>query len=1641
MLRHLGIYVFAALLLISPVGVFSQSVITVSVPPGSYPADQRVALRAGEEEEIYYSFAESRYPKFVEYLFPFTLSAIEGEERVYTLRVEARVNGETVRKKEFSYVIDKRPPLAPSVSIPEGTYGNPIAVSLLPFEPEDPDCSYYVCVNGCLGEDARLWTGAPIELPAENRGVVSHTIKAFAVDSAGNSSDLRVWTYTIDTSESVSSEGLQILSPVAGVFANRQYLVIRSSGYEWIKYSLGGEDPAVFGAEYRRPFLLNIDGVIRVRVAGKLRSTGEIRTSMVEFTVDEPDVDLIRLESGIHDKLLLIQLESRDILYYSLDDTPAARKALAYETPFKIDLVRNGLKYIAFRVIGETDIGNGIPESRYFFILDDRTPSQPEILFSHTPPLNEDTEVRILGPEDAAIHYTIDGTSPDRSSTEYRGPFALKLPEESKAGSLLIKAAGFGANGRKSLVSSSLVTFDRIAPAAPEITYLGRNAAGGITIGVKSEFGTRIIFEMTLDDTLPAEPGLSSYVSEEGYIELNVPYGMERIFAFRFAATDTAGNFSVPTDPFRVLVDKTPPDPPEFQLAAGSVKIVSPEEVYFTMTTDGSEPKMPDTGSDHYDGVIAVHPVDGELNQVKIKAIAVDRSGNASSVSPTFQLTDDRRTPWLPDYDGPRNGGIYKSAQKLVPKSPEDAPLVYYTFTTDGSEPPDPERNSSLLAGGVSFDGVDGERVTYRVKLKPFLREGALNGKAREFAFIIDLEPPELPVPGGIVNGASYSHAVFVLPPPVSADAVFVSIAADKDELVDPLGGKARRFTGPIRLDAEHGEEKAYRLLLAAVDDAGNTTANPETYRVTVDKKPPPKPVISGVPPAGLSRDNVVLTVLSPFPVYYEMSTDGSLPAVPASTSSRYGESLTLRGEANREIVYTIRFLAVDEVGNGSAQSVARFTVDRLKPQSAPAPQVQFAGDSTVSIAWPGTAENNIHYMVAADREVSLDSYHDYSGPFTIPYEENQESLVLAYYAKDKAGNRSELGSMSLDLPGRTAESLFSGVENGMLYNSRCTIKRAENQADVRYDVTTNGPIPARVSPFSAAMPETLSFDAAPGETLRFAVRAAVFKPGNSSPVKEQIVRFTIDKTPPPAPDIPGWREEMFFQNDFQVELQYAEGNAYISVNGGSYALYSGPITLKSLSGGIDRYVISAYAKDDAGNQSIRTHEWTAYIDRQVVYVSPNGNDLFDGSRSRPFRTLSAAIEESSSSERKTIYLAEGSYTLYERIALEGVLAIYGGFADGSWKETKASDTTNLVVAKELAANGTVLSIGNTANVSLNNLTVRSVSDSIGGTLIGQEGGNLEISNCRFLFDSCGPYPIYEQKAGEVTIKKGVFFVRDVNARGLLRISGSKFNMNESSVGYEDSAGDVELVTASRVGSLIMSASVLEPGTGRRTAGLRATSSSIELYGTRIDSGQGKTKAIALQLVECDLESDGVILIGNREAWISTCLDASFSSIHLKNAKIDARAARGAVALMAEGSDIQLESSRLRGLGGAEFMYLLDLSNCTGTMLNNMLSGSDTRDFIGIHARRSSLTLANNTMVIGKGTNISSGVLLTGSQDVRIVNNIIHGPFGHGIAIETDGVGRALKILHNAFDGWLAYLKTPGLTAKTIVEMNNADQV
>jgi hypothetical protein len=1618
--------------------LLAQTVITVSVPSGSYSRDQRIGLEAGSDVDLYYSFAESRDSRFVPYLFPFTLSALTDEQRFYTLRVEARVGEATVKKKEFSYLIDKKPPSAPKISIPAGTFGSSLSLSFtdtLGSGTANGERILY-CVNGNIQEDAREWTGEEILLSSAESTVVGSTVTAYSVDAAGNMSDLGVWTYTIDTSTEIPIDGLQILSPVPGAFANRQHLVIRSAGYEWIRYTFGGENPRDFGSDYSSALLIDLEGQIKLRVAGKLVATGEIRTAEVDFSVESARLDLYGIEGGVYDEAVPISVESREPVFFSLDDTPASRKALVYTEPFRIDLVENGLKYIALRVVPESAVRERRAEFRYFFTLDDRTPSQPVIRLSERTPLREDAVVSILGPADAAIHYTMDGTSPDMSSPEYSGPFELHLPEDSQAGSIFVKAASFGANRRSSRSASALITFDRVPPTPPEITYLGKNKSAGIIVGVKGEFGSAIVFEMTLDDSLPGVPDSESFRSD-GFIDLDVPYGMERIFAFRFASVDNAGNLSSPTAPFRVLVDKVPPGPPEISWDGEHLTLQGGDSLYYTLTNDGSEPKLPDLSAQEYIAPVVLQFDDNGLNEMKVKAVAIDKSGNTSRVSNTYQIVVDRREPVLPDFVGVVDGGIFNDSRTLAFIGEGIPGTIYYTMTTDGSEPADPGIGDSAVAGDLGFAGVPGASVQYRLKFRPFLENNSVSGDIQRISFFIDREHPENPLPMGFNDEATYNHGVFVLPPPGFDGDVYIDIDPTGQNDADPLGQDARRFFSPLRLDVENGAEGTFSFALAARDPAGNTTENPVQYRVTIDRKPPPPPVLTGVPPGGSARDGVELVAESDFPTYYEMTTDGTLPSVPTQDSEKYAGAMSVAGEQGREILYTMRFLSFDEAENSSQQSIARFVIDRLPPPPPGTPRVDYAADPSITISWAAVGEDKIYYSLADDGEGSSADFVEYGGPFALGDHEATESLQMRYFARDKAGNQSDSGALLLELPGRSGGHLFSGVEDGLIYNSRKNLTSSPEGGDIRYEVTTNGPIPAYVSPFSTAMPESLSFDAAPGETLKYAIRAAVFKEGDSSPIQEQIVRFIIDRTPPAPPEIADWQDEMFFQDDFQVTIQEAEGDVYVSVNDGSYRLYTAPISLRSVSGEIDQYRISAYTKDEAGNRSTVTREWTAYIDRQVIYVSPRGNDLFDGSRSRPFRTISLAVLEAEKSERKTIYLAEGTYRVAAPITVRGKLTLVGGFTENTWKETSSDSASELIVAPEFPEGAVVLSIGDSSTAAFRNFTVRTSSGFTRNTYLFQRGGSLQVTNCSFLGEAAGPAPLIQHVHGESELLNTTVYSRSFSGPTIVDVFGGEFSMSGSTVEYEDAEADVTLIRAEGVKRFEITDSFLEPGTGRRTVGLQAEHSSVILRNTRINTGAGRTKATAVAIAEGNLDARGAILVGNRSAWIATCLDASFSDVTVVGSTIDALADRGAVAIQTEGVELDLQSTRVRGLQGSEFIYLMNLSNTRGLVTGNMLSGERTRDFIGFFVQGSTVTLLNNTLVARGGSNVTTGISLEQSPGTRVINNILYG--NTGVAIRSDGPADDLRILNNAFDAWHVLLESRDLSAALLVDLERAD--
>ena len=75
---------------------------------------------------------------------------------------------------------------------------------------------------------------------------------------------------------------IKVLSPIEGTFSNRQMLVIDTDGSGEYYYSLNGSDPEAFGFAYDGPVLIDLDGMVELRIAKSGRDKQEVT---VKYTV------------------------------------------------------------------------------------------------------------------------------------------------------------------------------------------------------------------------------------------------------------------------------------------------------------------------------------------------------------------------------------------------------------------------------------------------------------------------------------------------------------------------------------------------------------------------------------------------------------------------------------------------------------------------------------------------------------------------------------------------------------------------------------------------------------------------------------------------------------------------------------------------------------------------------------------------------------------------------------------------------------------------------------------------------------------------------------------------------------------------------------------------------------------------------------------------------------------------------------------------------------------------------------------------------------------------------------------------------------------------------------------------------------
>ena len=295
----------------------------------------------------------------------------------------------------------------------------------------------------------------------------------------------------------------------------------------------------------------------------------------------------------------------------------------------------------------------------------------------------------------------------------------------------------------------------------------------------------------------------------------------------------------------------------------------------------------------------------------------------------------------------------------------------------------------------------------------------------------------------------------------------------------------------------------------------------------------------------------------------------------------------------------------------------------------------------------------------------------------------------------------------------------------------------------VRYQLSMDGMPPDEVTPSSPVAPSVMLLDTVDGQTLRFHLRLRTFgAEADARPSEEVQLRFSVDRTPPAPPVLDGAVAGASFPEPRSVRLLAEEGEIHYSLaaataegrepaDDGPPLRYGGELRLEAPEGQSRSYRLTAFTVDRAGNRSRTAPVWLLSVDRQSVYVSPDGDDLADGSRSRPLRSLERAVTLAREGGRTRILLAEGPYALEREVCLEGELRLEGGFEPQTWERPRFEGRSVLEGTGRHPPGSPLLRVRSGSAV-LDGLELRDAGR-LTGPLLEVEGGRLEAAGLKLV--------------------------------------------------------------------------------------------------------------------------------------------------------------------------------------------------------------------------------------------------------------------------------------------------------------------
>lgn len=1535
-------------------GIYNRD-ISLSIEPTESGTKVYISF-IGSEEEL----AEDK-PAWVLYREPLYLSALPGEERFYLVRVRASQvleDGVEAVLKEYNlpYLIDRRIPNEPGVDAAPGEYREDLKISFLGQE------EIYYSVNDNVTQAAIKWQGEPVILALDGENAAYFLVQAYAMDAAGNVSQVVSHNYTIRADDPErQSASLEILSPMPGNFANYQMVCIQTRNSQWVRYTLDGSDPADGGTLYNGPLNLIRTGDLTIRAAA-LSSSGEIMRDSVFFSVrPENRLKIVSdVQNGEYDHSLEIGLYLKEDvdLFYNFTEREPEEFDFKYRNGISVDAIEYSLKYSVLRARAKhPEFGWGAVY-RFFYVIDGR--EQPRsaaqkdsqkleivtdvirVNTDHIQATNMPVTIVASSEQGRTVVYEIAAGSlppaPSSISPVVKGPLYLQVPYGMET-VFNLKFASIDELGSVAMLEEPVqVVFDRKPPILPEFSF---------------------------------PPGQRSYDT-----------GVELVLTGE-------GKFE------------------------------------YEVTDDGTIPPDPAEGSSLYEGQIDLSGTAGKVVDYYLKIRARDELGNASVPFGPFFYRIDLRPPVVPQIVGIKDGGVY-NREAVSLSLLESNVHVHYTVGADGEVPDDPTVNSPLLDRSVEFSGVEGSAKSFQLKLLPFSQFYQLRGDVQPISFRIDLDRPDPPQVTGFDEGARYDKPVLVsYQPAEDGDKVFVSFTTDSTDPPDPVTFGIL-YTEPLSFDVTEGKELKVELRSVSVSSSGNRAYPDRHSRFTIDKKPPPDPQINGIPEGGVSREAIRIHFEAPEGnVYYSLTEDGSLPRLPlAHPDNLYNSVIQLLGQVGEEITYRIVARAVDDLGNASSDStIHSVLIDKKGPDAPAAPEIlDHQGDNGGStiVAWKVPIGHKLYYSTADEGA----EFQLYAGPFVSDQHTITLAAYLEDTAGNRSPESSFTSTparrpASPKITGVEDGGVYNRRVVINLQNLEGRI-RYELTVDgtVPPDATHNSPLGRPVMSFDCQAGESLVFRLtirlfhperqelfSDPVSLRFAV-------DKSPPVAPKVVGVEDS-----GYYLGARRIEL---ESVEGQIMYAFGsddNLSGDVPDSSFVPYVGPINLAGRDGAVTPYGIQAFTVDTAGNRSQNTRKLSFAIDRKGIYVSTGGNDEFDGTRESPFRTIEKAMIFSLETGRKIIYLSKGEFELDTSLQLSGNLLLQGGLDPENWREI--GDAKSIIMpAEDYDSSGPLLRVTE-GSLVLDNFELRDTESRTASPLLELSAGYLEVTDSMFVHN----YQGIVQLAGELVVRSSVMKAENARQGFHIRSGNAKLSVSGSQLDGPVQGGEFTLVQLESGTSAKWEKVIFRPGKGKTTRSIYARDVEFSFDDCVLSSGAGSSNAVGLDVRGSNLSLKNCLLLTEAAAHYSAAILAENSEIRIENTRFELAGRFGAVGLKAKGGSTDVRSSIFAGEDTLEFLYLVNLEQGRSLFYNNILLGGQSDDSVSAFLVDGEAHWFNNTLLGGIGGRTTWGFYIKSAKPIRIINNIVtRKQSSSGVAVRVYE-SEQLELKANCFSGWEGLLQ------------------